>query len=145
MRVLTLIPFGLGPDRSRRDARLAPGLAELAPDVVTLQEVAVADGRPITTASRWPVGRCGRRDVGPPPRRSGRCPSRRARAHLRAGNPHVAEDWPYRRIDHVRVRCGLHGGPTLRNTGCRPVFPTPETTVNDHYGVLADLEAPPPS
>ncbi len=22
-------------------------------------------------------------------------------------------DWPFRRIDHILVRCGLHGGPTL--------------------------------
>ncbi|MGY1617806.1 hypothetical protein ACI797_13795 [Geodermatophilus sp. SYSU D00691] len=76
MRVLTLNLFGLGPDRSRRDARLAQGMAELA-------------------------------------------------------------------LDHVLVRCGLHGGPTLRITGCRLVFDTPETAVSDHFRGLADLGAPP--
>jgi hypothetical protein len=38
-------------------------------------------------------------------------------------NPHAADwDWPYRRIDYVLVRCGEHGGPTLRIAGCERTF-----------------------
>ncbi|MGY1601956.1 endonuclease/exonuclease/phosphatase family protein [Geodermatophilus sp. SYSU D00815] len=262
MRVVTLNVFGRGPDWPRRGRLLAEGLGELAPDVVTLQEVVVgdgrdqarevlgdgwhlthrqawADGRRMTTASRWPVGEVV--DVGLPagsgapdfvattfvtellaPAPVGRVwlahhlpdwhldqESARVRQTRRAAgaleelvagrpghvvvagdldadpdadsirfwtgrhvvdglsvcyrdawagvhpgepghtfvpeNPYVADqDWPYRRIDYVLVRCGLHGGPTLRITDCRRVFATPDTAASDHYGVLADLEPPPP-
>jgi endonuclease/exonuclease/phosphatase family metal-dependent hydrolase len=59
-------------------------------------------------------------------------------------NPHSADwDWPNRRIDYVLVRCGLHGGPTLRIRRCARTFDGPRTTVSDHYGLVADLEPPP--
>ncbi|NVI86585.1 endonuclease/exonuclease/phosphatase family protein [Actinomadura sp. BRA 177] len=50
-------------------------------------------------------------------------------------------DWPFRRIDHILVRCGLHGGPTLEIRDCARVLDEPVNGVqaSDHYGVIADL------
>jgi endonuclease/exonuclease/phosphatase family metal-dependent hydrolase len=53
------------------------------------------------------------------------------------------KDWPFKRIDYVLIRCGLHGGPTLRIDRCERwadqavggVWPS------DHFGVFADLTA----
>jgi endonuclease/exonuclease/phosphatase family metal-dependent hydrolase len=42
-------------------------------------------------------------------------------------------------VDYILVRCGEHGGPTLRVTGCTRTFDQPATCVSDHYGVVADL------
>ena len=50
----------------------------------------------------------------------------------------VDEDWPFRRIDHVLVRCAEHGGAALRIRDCRIVGNDPPAS--DHYGVVADLE-----
>ncbi len=59
-------------------------------------------------------------------------------------NPNATDwDWPYRRIDHILVRCGAHGGPTLRVRACDRTFDQPHTTVSDHYGLIADLVPPP--
>jgi endonuclease/exonuclease/phosphatase family metal-dependent hydrolase len=58
------------------------------------------------------------------------------------GNPLVRDqDWPFRRIDYIFVRCGLHGGPTLAISNCRRVFNEPLRSVwaSDHFGVMADL------
>jgi endonuclease/exonuclease/phosphatase family metal-dependent hydrolase len=61
------------------------------------------------------------------------------------GNRYSADwDWPYRRIDYILVRCGRHGGPTLRITRCALTFDQPDTVASDHYGLVADLELPPP-
>ena len=58
-------------------------------------------------------------------------------------NPNAADwDWPFRRIDYILVRCGEHGGPTLAITACARTFDGPDTSVSDHYGLVADLEAP---
>lgn len=62
-------------------------------------------------------------------------------------NPLVREtnwDWPYQRIDHVMIRCGAHGGPTLRIIDCRRAFDQPVEGVwaSDHYGVMCDLARP---
>jgi endonuclease/exonuclease/phosphatase family metal-dependent hydrolase len=53
-------------------------------------------------------------------------------------------DWPFRRLDYVFVRCGLHGGPTLEITACERIFDQPHDGVwaSDHFGVYADLEIP---
>jgi endonuclease/exonuclease/phosphatase family metal-dependent hydrolase len=60
-------------------------------------------------------------------------------------NPNATDwDWPFRGIDHILVRCGDHGGPTLPIRDCRLVFDTPSTTVSDHFGLVADLDPPPP-
>jgi endonuclease/exonuclease/phosphatase family metal-dependent hydrolase len=58
-------------------------------------------------------------------------------------NPNSADwDWPYRRIDYILVRCGRHGGPTLRIARCALTFDQPHTVASDHYGLVADLELP---
>jgi endonuclease/exonuclease/phosphatase family metal-dependent hydrolase len=50
-------------------------------------------------------------------------------------------DWPFRRIDHVLVRCREHGGPVLRIDDCRLIFDAPVGGVwaSDHFGLMADL------
>jgi endonuclease/exonuclease/phosphatase family metal-dependent hydrolase len=55
-------------------------------------------------------------------------------------------DWPFSRIDYILVRCGEHGGPTLRIADCALAFDEPVDGVwaSDHFGVVADLELPPP-
>jgi endonuclease/exonuclease/phosphatase family metal-dependent hydrolase len=59
-------------------------------------------------------------------------------------NPNAADwDWPFRRIDHILVRCGPHGGPTLRVLDCGRTFDRPDTSISDHYGLVADLALPP--
>jgi endonuclease/exonuclease/phosphatase family metal-dependent hydrolase len=56
-------------------------------------------------------------------------------------NPLMAEDWPFRRIDYILVRCGEHG-PTLAINDCRIIFDTPhdEVQASDHFGLMAQLE-----
>ena len=53
-------------------------------------------------------------------------------------------DWPFRRIDYIFVRCGEHGGPTLRITRCERILDQPINGVwaSDHFGVVADLVLP---
>lgn len=63
-----------------------------------------------------------------------------------AQNPLVREtnwNWPYHHIDHIFVRCGRHGGPTLGIAACELAFAEPVDGVwaSDHFGVLADLVA----
>lgn len=63
-----------------------------------------------------------------------------------ARNPLVREtnwDWPYQQIDHIFVRCGRHGGPTLGIDACELAFNEPIDGVwaSDHFGVVADLVA----
>jgi endonuclease/exonuclease/phosphatase family metal-dependent hydrolase len=60
-------------------------------------------------------------------------------------NPNLIDhDWPFQRLDYILVRCGLHGGPTLRIASCERIFDRPVDGVwaSDHYGVVADLELP---
>jgi endonuclease/exonuclease/phosphatase family metal-dependent hydrolase len=58
-------------------------------------------------------------------------------------NPNQVDlDWPFRGIDHVLVRCGNSGGPSLPIRTCRRVFDRGATSVSDHYGLVADLEPP---
>ena len=56
-------------------------------------------------------------------------------------------DWPFKRIDYLLVRCGLHGGPTLRIASCQRIFDQPVNGAwaSDHFGVMADLVMPFPS
>lgn len=59
-------------------------------------------------------------------------------------NPLMADaGWPFRRIDHIMVRCGERG-PTLTIRDCTRVFDRPVDGVQagDHYGVMADLDRP---
>jgi endonuclease/exonuclease/phosphatase family metal-dependent hydrolase len=62
-------------------------------------------------------------------------------------NPLAPADWPFRRIDHIFVRCGAHGGPTLRTSACELAFGEPIDGVwaSDHFGLVADLALPSPS
>jgi endonuclease/exonuclease/phosphatase family metal-dependent hydrolase len=65
-------------------------------------------------------------------------PGRSAPTFSPEENPLVADpDWPFRQIDHVLVRCGEHGGPTLPIRDCRRVFD--EVPASDHFGMLAEL------
>ena len=55
-------------------------------------------------------------------------------------------DWPFRQIDHILVRCGEHGGPTLAIDACELAFNTPVNGIwaSDHFAVVADLMLPKP-
>ena len=60
-------------------------------------------------------------------------------------NPLMADwDWPFRRIDYIFVRCGEHGGPTLKIVSCKRIFDEPINGVwaSDHFGLLVDLAVP---
>jgi len=57
-------------------------------------------------------------------------------------NPLVADpDWPFGRIDYIFVRCGVHGGPTLKIERCERWLdqPVDGAWASDHFGVVADL------
>lgn len=56
-------------------------------------------------------------------------------------NPLCPRHWPFRRIDHIFIRCGTNGQPTLGIVDCRVVLDQPVNGVwpSDHFGVLADL------
>jgi endonuclease/exonuclease/phosphatase family metal-dependent hydrolase len=54
-------------------------------------------------------------------------------------------DWPFRRIDHIFVRCdNKAGGPTLHIRTCERIFDEPVNDVwaSDHFGIMADLVVP---
>lgn len=53
-------------------------------------------------------------------------------------------DWPFRRIDHVFLRFGAHGGQALDIADCARLFDQPVDGVwaSDHFGLVADLAAP---
>jgi endonuclease/exonuclease/phosphatase family metal-dependent hydrolase len=62
-------------------------------------------------------------------------------------NPLMAggtRDWPFRRIDHILVRCGVHGWPTLDIAGCELAFDQAIDGIwgSDHIAVVADLQVP---
>lgn len=56
-------------------------------------------------------------------------------------NPLAPDDWPFQCIDHIFIRCGPHGGPTLRIAGCDLAFDAPVDGVwaSDHIGLVADF------
>jgi endonuclease/exonuclease/phosphatase family metal-dependent hydrolase len=59
-------------------------------------------------------------------------------------NPNsVNPDWPFRGIDHVLIRCGDSGGPSLAVRGCRRIFDTGPARASDHYGLMAEFGPPP--
>lgn len=62
-------------------------------------------------------------------------------------NPLVAQatwDWPFQQIDHILVRCGEHGGPTLAIEACELAFNEPIDGIwaSDHFALVADLVVP---
>jgi hypothetical protein len=54
-------------------------------------------------------------------------------------NGSMGDDWPFRRIDYILVRCGEHGGPTLTIDRCERSFDRPVGGIwaSDHYGLAA--------
>ncbi len=59
-------------------------------------------------------------------------------------SPLVAEahrDWPYQRIDHILVRYGPNGEPSLDIRACELAFDEPIDGIwaSDHFGLVADL------
>jgi endonuclease/exonuclease/phosphatase family metal-dependent hydrolase len=56
-------------------------------------------------------------------------------------NPLIEPGWPYQRIDHILVRCGDDGRPTLSIEACVLVGDEPVDGVwaSDHFGLVADL------
>lgn len=62
-------------------------------------------------------------------------------------SPLVADahsDWPSQRLDHILLRFGEGGGPSLDITGCEVVFDHPVNGIwpSDHFGLVADFAAP---
>lgn len=62
-------------------------------------------------------------------------------------SPLVAEahrDWPYQRLDHILLRFGEGGNPSLDIMGCEIAFARPVHGVwpSDHFGLVADFLAP---
>jgi endonuclease/exonuclease/phosphatase family metal-dependent hydrolase len=53
----------------------------------------------------------------------------------------ATDGWPFQVIDHLLVRCGEEGWPTLRTVRCDLVgnVPLGETWASDHFGLVADL------
>jgi endonuclease/exonuclease/phosphatase family metal-dependent hydrolase len=50
-------------------------------------------------------------------------------------------DWPFRRIDYIFVRFGLHGGLALDVAACERIFNEPFNGIwaSEHFGLVADL------
>jgi endonuclease/exonuclease/phosphatase family metal-dependent hydrolase len=58
-------------------------------------------------------------------------------------NPNPANPgWPFRGIDHMLIRCGDSGSPSLPVLGCRRTFDRGATAASDHYGLVADFGLP---
>jgi endonuclease/exonuclease/phosphatase family metal-dependent hydrolase len=58
-------------------------------------------------------------------------------------SPLVPAGWPYEEIDHIFVRCGPEGIPTLHIDGCERAFDeaVDGTWASDHFGLVADFSA----
>jgi endonuclease/exonuclease/phosphatase family metal-dependent hydrolase len=56
-------------------------------------------------------------------------------------NPLCPRHWPFRRIDHIFIRCGPNGQPTLGIVDCTVILDQPVDGVwpSDHFGVMADF------
>ncbi len=56
-------------------------------------------------------------------------------------NPLAPAAWPYEQIDHIFVRCGPEGSPTVEIVGCERAFDEPVDGVwaSDHFGLVADF------
>jgi endonuclease/exonuclease/phosphatase family metal-dependent hydrolase len=56
-------------------------------------------------------------------------------------NPLAPRMWPFRRIDHILIRCGDDDMPTLEIAACELAFnqPVGEVWGSDHFGLVADF------
>jgi endonuclease/exonuclease/phosphatase family metal-dependent hydrolase len=56
-------------------------------------------------------------------------------------SPLVPPAWPFKRIDHIFLRCGEDDQPTLAIVACDVVFAEPRNGVwaSDHFGLVADF------
>jgi endonuclease/exonuclease/phosphatase family metal-dependent hydrolase len=56
-------------------------------------------------------------------------------------NPLAPRMWPFRRIDHILVRCGEDDMPTLEIAACELAFNQPVNGAwgSDHFGLVADF------
>ena len=56
-------------------------------------------------------------------------------------NPLAPPAWPFDRIDHLLVRCGRDGQPTLEITGCDRIFTHPVNDIHasNHFGLVMRL------
>ena len=63
-----------------------------------------------------------------------------------SANPLAPRHWPYRRIDHIFVRCGADDMPTLVVAACELAFNEAIDGVwaSDHFGLIADFTPRPP-
>jgi endonuclease/exonuclease/phosphatase family metal-dependent hydrolase len=135
-------PLHLEAERCAQSLLVARAIEELAPDLATPVIVAGdLDADPHADSVRFWTGRH--------PLDGFSVCYRDAWEAVRPGEPGhtytpdnpllVDEDWPFRRIDYVLVRCAEHGGPSLRIRDCTIVGDDPPHS--DHHGVVADLEA----
>jgi endonuclease/exonuclease/phosphatase family metal-dependent hydrolase len=53
-------------------------------------------------------------------------------------------DWPFEQIDHILVRCGGQGQPTLDVTACEIALDQPVSGIwaSDHFALVADFVVP---
>jgi endonuclease/exonuclease/phosphatase family metal-dependent hydrolase len=60
-------------------------------------------------------------------------------------NAIAPDSWPYQRIDHLLVRCGSNGNPTLVPERCDIQFDVPVDGIwaSNHFGVSADFSLSP--
>jgi endonuclease/exonuclease/phosphatase family metal-dependent hydrolase len=132
-------------ERERQTVMVARQIAELG-----LEHVVVAgdmDADPAATSIRFWTGRASLDGVSVCYRDAWAAmhPDERGDTFTPRENPLVADpDWPFGRIDYVFVRCGVHGGPTMRIKRCERFLDRPVDGVwaSDHFGVFADLDFP---
>jgi endonuclease/exonuclease/phosphatase family metal-dependent hydrolase len=66
-------------------------------------------------------------------------PHERLETYVEENPNFVDEAWPFRGIDHILVRCGPRGRPTLPILSCTRTFDRPDAIPSDHYGLSVDL------
>jgi endonuclease/exonuclease/phosphatase family metal-dependent hydrolase len=104
------------------------GDLDAEPDSASLQFLAgkrSIDGMSVCYRNAWEITHAGERA-----------------ATFSPANPNVPGDWPFQWIDHLFIRTGPDGRPTLRVRACELAFDEPIGNVwaSDHFGLVADLE-----
>lgn len=113
--------------RQRPSHVLLSGDLDVEPDAASLRFLAgrqSLDGMSVCYRNAW--------DSAHPGERGGTFVARTALA---------PDDWPFERIDHIFIRCGERGGPTLRIEACELAFDEPIDGIwaSDHFGLVADF------